>query len=160
MEKESKKLSTELSNDVQEKETGGLLVAGIRIKGRYSDCGKVFGTLGKRIGRHISGKAMCLYYDGEYREEDADFEPCFPVSKAIDEEGIEVHEIPPARCLSLIHEGPYEELGRSYAKLFDAARQHGMTVELPSREIYVKGPGMVFKGNPENYVTEIQLPVS
>jgi hypothetical protein len=27
----------------------------------------------------------------------------------------------------------------------------------PTREIYLKGPGMIFKGNPENYLTEIQI---
>jgi effector-binding domain-containing protein len=27
----------------------------------------------------------------------------------------------------------------------------------PSREIYLKGPGMIFKGNPKNYLTEIQI---
>jgi hypothetical protein len=27
----------------------------------------------------------------------------------------------------------------------------------PPREVYVKGPGMIFKGNPKNYLTEIQL---
>ena len=27
------------------------------------------------------------------------------------------------------------------------------------REVYLKGPGMIFKGNPKNYLTEIQLPV-
>jgi hypothetical protein len=26
------------------------------------------------------------------------------------------------------------------------------------REVYVKGPGLIFKGNPKNYLTEIQLP--
>ena len=30
----------------------------------------------------------------------------------------------------------------------------------PSREIYLKGPGMFFKGNPHKYVTEIQLPIA
>jgi hypothetical protein len=29
---------------------------------------------------------------------------------------------------------------------------------LPTREVYVKGPGLIFKGNPKNYLTEIQLP--
>ena len=29
---------------------------------------------------------------------------------------------------------------------------------LPTREVYVKGPGPIFKGNPKNYLTEIQLP--
>jgi effector-binding domain-containing protein len=32
-------------------------------------------------------------------------------------------------------------------------------VVLPTREVYLKGPGMIFRGNPKNYVTEIQIPV-
>ena len=46
---------------------------------------------------------------------------------------------------------------RYYAhRCFDRAR---IITTLPTREIYVKGPGMVFKGNLEKYVTEIQIPV-
>jgi len=29
----------------------------------------------------------------------------------------------------------------------------------PRREIYIKGPGMIFKGNPQNYITEIAIPL-
>ena len=32
-------------------------------------------------------------------------------------------------------------------------------VVLPTREVYLKGPGMLLKGNPEKYLTEIQIPV-
>jgi effector-binding domain-containing protein len=35
----------------------------------------------------------------------------------------------------------------------------GLKMQIPTREIYVKGPGMIFKGNPNNYLTEIQIPV-
>lgn len=28
----------------------------------------------------------------------------------------------------------------------------------PTREVYGKGPGLIFNGNPKNYLTEIQLP--
>jgi len=47
-------------------------------------------------------------------------------------------------------------LGRSYAKILKQA--DGRNIALPTREIYIKGPGMIFKGNPRNYLTEIQLP--
>jgi hypothetical protein len=30
---------------------------------------------------------------------------------------------------------------------------------MPTREVYLKGPGMIFKGNPKNYLTEIQIQV-
>jgi len=144
---------------VEEKLLQPMLVAGIRMKGRYSDCGAVFGRLGKAIGRYISGKSLCLYYDCEYREDDADFEPCFPVRKRIEAEGISVRELPGSRCLALVHRGPYDQLGRSYAKILRHANERKAKVVSPTREVYVKGPGMIFRGNPRNYLTEIQLPI-
>ena len=145
MKNNDKNLTQNTTAQIQEKQVDGLTVAGIRTRGRYQECGPVFGKLGRKIGRHIAGKAMCLYYDGEYRETDADFEPCFPIGKRVDVDGIEVHELPSGSCLSLIHVGPYEELSRSYGALFEHARERGLEITLPTREIYLKGPGMAFK---------------
>jgi effector-binding domain-containing protein len=50
-------------------------------------------------------------------------------------------------------------LGRSYAKILKQAEARKQIIVLPTREIYVKGPGMIFKGHPKNYLTEIQLPI-
>ncbi len=61
---------------------------------------------------------MTLYYDGEYKEDDADFEPCFPVRKGLNENGISVRELKGGKCVSLIHQGPYDTLGDSYKKIF------------------------------------------
>jgi len=33
-------------------------------------------------------------------------------------EGITTRELPAGRCVYLVHKGPYEELGRSYERLF------------------------------------------
>ena len=52
----------------------------------------------------------------------------------------------------------YHELGPSYAKILQQANERKLALALPTREVYVKGPGMIFKGNPKNYLTEIQLP--
>jgi DNA-binding transcriptional MerR regulator len=145
---------------VEEKTIEPMLVAGIRMKGKYSDCGKAFGQLGKTIGRYISGKALCLYYDGEYRDDDAEFEPCFPVRKEVAADGVSVRTLPGGRCLTLIHRGFYDQLGRSYAKILKQADDLKLKISLPTREVYVKGPGVVFKGNPRNYLTEIQLPIA
>ena len=135
-----------------------MLIAGIRMKGRYDECGAGFARLAKAIGRYICGKALCLYYDGEYREDDANFEPCFPIRKEVSADGITVRTLPGGRCLTLIHRGPYDQLGRSYAKILKQAAERKLSLALPTREVYVKGPGMIFKGNPKNYLTEIQLP--
>jgi DNA-binding transcriptional MerR regulator/DNA gyrase inhibitor GyrI len=143
--------------EVEEKTAPTLLIAGIRIKGRYADCGKLFGRLARSAGRQISGKPLNLYYDCEYKEEDADFESCFPVRKAFQAEGIAVRELPGGKCVALVHRGPYQEIGRSYERLFSYVRENGLRPRPPSREVYLKGPGMIFKGNPKKYLTEIQV---
>lgn len=53
--------------------------------------------------------------------------------------------------------GAYEELGRSYEKVFAFIRERGYEIEIPTREFYLKGPGMIFRGNPAKYLTEIQV---
>jgi DNA-binding transcriptional MerR regulator/effector-binding domain-containing protein len=158
-EQEAKKSMLEGKFEIEEKSVPAMLIAGVRMKGRYSDCGKGFSMIGRKLGRYISGNALCLYYDGEYREEDADLEACMPLKRAVQAEGISVRELPAIRCVSLIHRGPYETLGRSYERALRHAKEKGFKIALPTREVYVKGPGMIFRGNPKNYVTEIQLPI-
>ena len=58
-----------------------------------------------------------------------------PVRKGSSSNQIDARELPGGICVSLIHKGPYEGL----------------------RESYKKGPGMILKGNPKNYLTEIQV---
>lgn len=142
---------------VQEKEVAPILVAGLRMKGKYSDCGTGFGKIGRKFGRHLSGAAMLLCYDTEYRADDADYEVCMPVRRGTSIDDITVRELPGGRCLSLIHHGPYEELHRSYDQIRQYAGDHDHKVLCPSREVYHKGPGMVFRGNPKKYRTEIQF---
>jgi DNA-binding transcriptional MerR regulator/effector-binding domain-containing protein len=144
---------------VEEKTFEPMLIAGIRMKGKYSDCGAGFARLGKAVGRYICGKPLNLYYDGEYREDDANFEPCFPIRKEVAVDGVSIRTLPGGRGLTLMHRGPYDQLGRSYAKILQQANERKLQLALPTREVYVKGPGMIFKGNPKNYLTEIQLPL-
>ncbi len=146
--------------EVEEKQLDPLLIAGVRIQGKYSDCGNGFSQIGKKLGRFIAGKPFCLYYDSEYKEDDADFEACMPIKRKKEVDGISVRDLPGGRCFSLLHKGPYDDLGRSYARVLAHVRDLGLEVLLPTREVYIKGPGMIFKGNPKQYLTEIQIPVA
>lgn len=147
------------SFEVQEKSIDRMLIAGMRMKGRYSDCGKGFAKICRSFGRYIAGPCLMLHYDTEYKETDADFEACLPVRQSKDVEGINVRELPSCRCVTLLHRGPYDQLGPSYAKVFGYVHQKGYKPLSPTREVYVKGPGMIFKGNPKKYLTEIQIPI-
>jgi DNA-binding transcriptional MerR regulator/effector-binding domain-containing protein len=157
VEEEARKLMTQSPFQIEEKQTDPILVAGIRMKGRYADCGPIFARLGKSLGRYINGKPLMLFYDSEYRETDADIEPCMPVRNCKPVDGISIRQLPGGRCVSLLHKGQYDQLGQSYAKILDYVRGKGYEVQLPTREIYHKGPGMIFRGNPKNYLTEIQF---
>ena len=156
-EREARTAVNRTTFEVEEKTVDAMLIAGVRMKGRYSDCGKGFAQIGRRFGRHIHGKPLLLYYDTEYKEQDAHFEACMPIRKGASEGEISVRELPGGRCVALLHEGPYDELGRSYATILAYVKQQGYEVETPTREVYIKGPGMIFKGNPKKYLTEIQM---
>jgi DNA-binding transcriptional MerR regulator len=144
---------------VEEKAVPEVLIATVRMRAKYSECGKGFAKVAKAAGRYISGKPFCLYHDAEYKGEDADFEAGFPIRKEVQAEGILIRRLAGETCYSLLHRGPYPQLGRSYQKLLRAVQERGREVTLPTREVYLKGPGMIFRGNPKNYLTEIQLPV-
>ncbi len=146
------------SFEVEEKTLEPLRIAGIRMRGRYEECGGAFARLGRALGRYIRGKPLLLHYDTDYKEEGADFEACMPVRPgAKPTEGITIRDLPGGRCVSLLHKGPYRELSRSYAKILQYVKAHCYELEVPCREVYVKGPGMIFKGNPQKYLTEIQM---
>lgn len=144
---------------VEEKTVAPLLIAAVRMKTPYPDCGKGFARIGRQMGRFICGPPMLLHHDPEYVEDAPDFEACFPIRPTTPREGIDVRELPSVLCAALLHAGPYDEMGPSYAALLKHVRTRGNDIAIPTREVYHRGPGMIFKGNPRRYVTEIQIPM-
>lgn len=159
-EQEAKLMLSEIDFAVGEKDLEELRVAGLRWKGKYAETGKAIAQLAKVAGRYVRGKAMNLYYDGEYKDEDAEIESCFPVAEMKESGAMTVHLLPAGRCAYVVHKGPYEYLGRSYAKIMEYIQARNYETTLPIREIYLKGPGMIFRGNPKKYLTEIQIVIA
>ncbi len=147
-------------DQTEEKTLEPILIAGVRMRGKYSDCSSGFAQIGRTYGRHITGSPFLLHYDMGYRENDADFEACVPVRDGMSRDGIEVRQLPGGRCVSLVHQGPYEDLKSVYPKMFEYLSVKGYTATLPTREVYLKGPGMILRGNPKRYLTEIQIIIS
>jgi effector-binding domain-containing protein len=87
----------------------------------------------------------------------ADIEVAFPVRALLRAEGVSCRLLPGGRAVTLQHRGPFQEIGRAYRRLFDHLREKDLRPSLPTREVYLKGPGMLFSGNPKHYVTEIQV---
>ncbi len=147
--------------EIEEKEIPELLIAGVRLRGAFQKSKEGFGKLGRHFGMQLAGKPSMLIYDEDYREDDADFEVLFPIKRVKPEPaGVSVRTLEGGTCLSLVHQGPYDRISRTYARLFQAMRTRSLQPLVPSREVYIKGPGMLFKGNPQRYLTEVQIFVS
>lgn len=140
------------------KEIPAIKVISIRFKGNYSDVGKYIGTLYKVAKNQACGAPFNLYYDGDYKEI-ADIELCIPVKGKISSDEVEYKELSPIKVISTVHVGSYETLNKAYKSIIDYANSQNMELDIPIREIYEKGPGMIFKGNPQNYITNIVIPI-
>lgn len=133
------------------------LVASIRFTGQYTELDKYVPLLYKSVKNQNNGKHFNCYYDEDYTE-NADIELCLPIKTNIQSEDITIKKLPKIRAIKTTHYGSYDTLKYAYKALIDYANQHQIKIITPSREIYIKGPGKIFKGNPVNYVTEIILP--
>lgn len=147
------------SYQVIKKKTEKQLVISTKYVGKYEDCGKYMGILYKTAKQHSTGVPINLYYDSEYKV-NASIEVCVPVKKEIKvKKDILLKELPSVDGISTIHIGPYDKVGNAYQALSDYAKSEGFDLGLPLRETYLKGPGMLFKGNPNKYQTEVFIPI-
>lgn len=147
------------SNEIIIKDVAERIIVSIRFKGRYQDVGNYLKKLYKVCGRHACGSPFSLYYDQEYRDDDADIEICVPVKLPVSFEDIRSRALKGGWVVSAIHRGPYEMIGETYKILFDSINEKGLKVFGPNREIYLKGPGMIIPRSTKKFVTEIQMPV-
>ena len=75
-------------------------------------------------------------------------------------EKVKIQNLPEVEQMaSVIHRGPYEYIHLAYQALMSWVESNGYQIAGPDREIYMKGPGQISKGNPKDYITEIQMPV-
>ena len=142
-----------ISVQISIKEIPDIKVISVRFKGKYQEIGLYFGQLYKKAKGQSNGSPFALYYDEEYCEI-ADIEACLPVKSHQESKNIKG-----GQYLTTIHQGSYNTLHQGYKELMDYAEAHKIKITTPSREIYLKGPGMIFKGNPKNYLTEIAIPI-
>ena len=150
-------LSNEFKYKIDIEKTDKLLVASIRFSGKYSEMDKYVPLLYK-LGRNcINGTLFNCYFDEECVDQ-ADIEICLPIKKQISDKAIVCKYLPAIIALTTTHYGSYDTINLAYKTLFEYANIYNIKLLTPSREIYIKGPGMIFKGNPENYVTKILLP--
>lgn len=142
---------------IEQKDIPEKIIASIRFSGKHREIGNAFKIIFKAVGFYVSGKPGALYYDDEYKEENADIEAFVPIKKTLIKQNIKTKTLAGGMAYCITHIGPYETLFQSYKKILDYIQENNIEALSPSREIYLKGPGMIFKGNPTKYRTEIQF---
>ncbi|KJS21723.1 MAG: MerR family transcriptional regulator [Clostridiaceae bacterium BRH_c20a] len=140
------------------KEFAAITVSSIRFKGKYSDVGKYIGTIYKEVKGKAVGEPFCCHYDDDFKE-DADIEICVQTKGTVTGKHTKSKQFPPIKAICATHIGGYDTINLAYKALLDYAKEHDIECKVPSREMYHKGPGMIFKGNPNKYVTEIAIPI-
>ena len=101
---------------------------------------------------------FCEYPDGEYKETDIRIRHNEAVTTmGRENKKISFRILPPAKVLSIFHKGPYDNIGDAYAYIMKYAEQNNYKPAGLARECYIDG--IWNKESPEEWLTEIQLPI-
>ncbi|MBA2677365.1 MAG: MerR family transcriptional regulator [Ktedonobacteraceae bacterium] len=113
------------------------------------------------IGQHgatITGPAITVYYDSEFREHDINVGACMPFTGSLnDGEQVKVVELPAIETVaSVVHHGSFSTLNQAYGAILKWIEANGYRINGFTRELnleYERG------GDQSKFVTEVQFPV-
>lgn len=111
---------------------------------------------------------LMLYHSGwwdmkqwniRYDEQTLDVEVVEPVAKTFEGNGeVQVYELPKVEKMAcIVHHGPFSTLSKTFDTLFEWIGQNNYMADGPIREIYHKGDWVT--DNPNEYITELQIPI-
>lgn len=149
------------------KEIPGLRVMSLSGNGPYGD---VVGRLIERLCTEISsvsnsggqvkvtGPVMAIYIGEDCDETGGMVEIALPVSGqvTISDQEISLKTLPPVKAVTVIHKGPYGNLGMAHKQIYDYINEKGLNMCGSPRELYLNDPADTPE---EELLTEIQYPV-
>lgn len=136
-----------------------ITVATMRYKGPVTEASKHFPTVFKAIKGRSNGAPFFCYHKVDQKTGIGDMELCVPTAESPNGNGVTLKNLPQATVVFLTHIGPYDALPMAYEVIHQHIQEKGLSIELPWREVFIKGPGMILKGNPNKYITEILFPL-
>lgn len=130
------------------------IYASVKIDGTYENIGNGFRCIYKNAGKYVNDKPYSFFYDLEYKDENPNFEAVLELNKRVKNNNFKLGSMIKTKAVKLAYKGPYGDQSITYLKLFQYCNECGYKIKLPIIEHYIKGPGLIFKGNPKNYITE------
>jgi AraC family transcriptional regulator len=152
--------------EVQLKDVDSMRVAALHKQGPVAGVGQAFQELFQRLtaaGAPLAQVPPVGVFYGEAEQFDpnnAAYDVCAALAGDVPLLGdIEVKDLPAVRVASAVHRGPYDTIGPLYTEMFAWLQAKGLRVAGPVREVYVVAPGPGGTSNPEDFVTEVQVPI-
>lgn len=148
-----------MQNQIEIREIEPVRVAYMKYRGVATEANKVFPNVFKSVRGKTNGAPFFCYLAMDPATKQGELELCVPTAETPVGNGIEVKEMPRIKAVCITHMGAYETLSHAYAAIDRYAAKQGLQLKPPFREVFIKGPGMLIKGNPDKYITEIQFPI-
>lgn len=154
-----------MSYDVLLKELPEVIVASMRtVIPDYEAFNLIYPQMGQYMQEQNCkcaqpGYCFTLYHDGEYKDRDIDVEICEAVEDfAQDSDKIKFKRIEGVETAACVyHKGPYSSIGLAYGAVMQWIEENNYEVNGLPRESYIDGCWN--KKNPEDWLTEVQVPV-
>lgn len=131
----------------------------MRYTGLVKEANEVFPNVFKAIRGRTAGAPFFSYYKMDPCTGLGELDLCVPTEEIPSSRGIEVKEMPRFKAICITHIGSYETLNKAYEIIDQYALENKIDLDMPFREVFIKDPGMFFKGNPNKYITEVQFPI-
>lgn len=130
-------------------------VAFMKYNGIVTETNKVFPNVFKSIQGKANGAPFFCYYVVDQKSKVGEMDLCVPTAETPNGNGITVKELPRIKAVCATHIGSYETMRYAYEAIERYAQENSLILQPTFREVYIKGPGMFLKGNPQKYITEI-----
>lgn len=144
---------------IEIREIEPIRVAYLCYRGIATEANKVFPKVFQAIMGKTNGAPFFSYLEMNPETKTGVMELCVPTAEMPGGSGIQVKEMPRIKAVCATHTGSYETLSAAYAAIDCYAGENGIRLQSPFREVFIKGPGMIFKGNADKYITEILFPI-
>lgn len=134
-------------------------VAFITYNGEVNKANKVFPAVFKAIKGKSNGAPFFHFLKMDPETKIATVELCVPTHEGSSNPTIQIKNFTSMKTLCTTHVGCYDTLSNAYKAIRMYAIEHNILLDSTFREVYVKGPGAIFKGNPLAYITDIIIPI-
>jgi len=158
-----------IMNEITIKRVEPILIAATRKKinkGDFEETGKMWSAVNIFIDKAEIRRTipcMILFYNSTWNfeiSESWDIEIAEPVTKCVvSNDTVKVYELPAVdKMACVVHHGSFNTIGETYKAISQWIEKNNYKISGPVREIYHKGEWVT--NNPEEYITELQLPLT